>query len=381
MSRTKLLASLSIALGFLVPLLLAEVVLRFLPVKTGLQTVPVNEHNPVLRFTPNRDFIFSKGWDFQLVNRGRTNNYGFVNGEDYDSTARTPLLAVIGDSQIEAEMVPFSETLQGRLAPCVRGEGRVYSIAVAGVPLSHYVAEAGFARSAFGADGVVIVIVGNDFDGNFPGQSSPGTYYFRQGPNGPQLGREDYHPSWGRRILRESALARYVILNLAGSVTRAKRLLTGKRASQHHYVGNTDASFTPQRLDQGRKAVDDFLTTLPAYTGLSPDRILLVVDAMRPEIYSAKELKAASGSFFDLMRQYVIQQATRKSFEVVDLQPRMIRRYSIDSAPFEFSVDHHWNGRGHQEAARAVASSKVFKRIFPTACQNLSDEGERVARP
>src|SRR5215203_4239747 len=110
MSRTRLLAVLSILIGLLTPLLIAEVVLRFLPVRTGLETMTVNERNPVLRFTPNREFTYSKGWNLSLVNRGRTNNYGFVNAQDYDTTAHAPLLAVIGDSYVEAVMVPFAET-------------------------------------------------------------------------------------------------------------------------------------------------------------------------------------------------------------------------------------------------------------------------------
>jgi hypothetical protein len=39
-----------------------------------------------------------------------------VNDQVCDSTATTPLLAVIGDSYVEALMVAYRETLQGRLA-------------------------------------------------------------------------------------------------------------------------------------------------------------------------------------------------------------------------------------------------------------------------
>jgi hypothetical protein len=382
MARTRLLATLSILIGLVVPLLLAEVVLRFLPVQSGLQTLPVNDQNPVRRFTPNREFTYSKEWDFKLANRGRTNNYGFVNDQDYDPTATTPLMAVIGDSYVEARMVPFRETLQARLSRCVGDHGRVYSFASSGAPLSAYLAEAAFARSRFRPDGIVVVIVGNDFDESLAQyQSGPGSYYFRQDSGGLVLQRTDYSPSLGRRVLRQSALVRYLTLNVGGGVARVRRVLQGKSLVDPEYVGNTAAAFTPERLRDSRAAVDMFLSLLPLQSGVAPERTVLVIDAMRPAMYSQEGLRAATGSFFDLMRKYLIDQAQDAGYEVVDMQSRFLRRYAQDERRFESAADHHWNGLGHQEAASAVAASRAFKQIFPAACATLSREDELVARP
>src|SRR6185503_20945893 len=99
MSRLKDL-SLSLLLSLVsvaVCLLAAEVVLRFLPVPTALRSMPVNAANPVLHFTPNRPFVNSLGWNFHTVVRGRVNNAGYVNDQDYVREG-LPLIAVIGDS-------------------------------------------------------------------------------------------------------------------------------------------------------------------------------------------------------------------------------------------------------------------------------------------
>jgi hypothetical protein len=382
MARRRLLVTLSVLIGVLTPLLAAEAVLRFLPVRTGLQTQPVNDQNPVRRFTPNRAFTFSKEWDFKLVNKGRTNNYGFVNDQDYDSAASTPLMAVIGDSYVEAQMVPFRETLQARLARCVGNGGRVYSFGAAGAPLSAYLAEAAFARSRFQPDGIVVVIVGNDFDESLAQyRTGPGSYFFREDSTGLVLQRTDYSPSLGRRVLRQSALVRYLTLNLGGGVDRVKRVLQGNSPGDLRYVGNTAAAFTPERLQGSRKAVNAFLNLLPSHSGIDPGRTVLVMDAMRPDMYTAEGLRAASGSFFDLMRRYLIDQAQQRGYEVVDMQSRFLHRYGLDGRRFESSSEPHWNGLGHEEAAIAVASSKAFGRIFPTRCPTLAREGELVARP
>jgi len=55
--RRMLFPLIAIAIGFSVPLVLVEIVLRFLPVSTGLSTQPVNEANPVYHFQPDRDYI------------------------------------------------------------------------------------------------------------------------------------------------------------------------------------------------------------------------------------------------------------------------------------------------------------------------------------
>jgi hypothetical protein len=378
MTRPRVLALLSIAIGLLVPLLLGEAVLRLLPVRTGLRTLPINAANPIRRFPPNRSFTFSRDWNFSLINKGRTNNFGFVNDQDYDSTAHTPLLAVIGDSYIEAPMVPFPETMHGRLARCVDGHGRVYSFGASGAPMSEYLGEADFARSRFHPDAVLVLVVGNDFDRSLRWYTgSTGFHVFRRDSSGLVLQLVNYKPSLYRRIVRHSALARYVILNLAGGVDKADQLLRGGRA-RPKYVGNTEASFTPERVRDSREAVDEFLKELPARSGLPPERILVMVDAIRPDMYNSDSLKAAAGSYFDLMRRYLVERAHAAGFEVIDMQPHFLRRHALDGSRFEFARDDHWNGRGHETAAAAAAASAVFRKVFPSACADLAQEVGRV---
>src|SRR6478672_132714 len=146
-SRRKsfLFAAITIMVSLFGCAVVAELVLRFLPVQTGLRLLAVNDQTPVARFTPNRTFVFSRGWRLAMVNRGRVNNVGFVNNQDYDSTLNTPLLAVVGDSYVEALMVPYDSTLQGRLAHAVAGRARVYSFGASGAAMSQYLAWADYA--------------------------------------------------------------------------------------------------------------------------------------------------------------------------------------------------------------------------------------------
>ena len=119
-----------------------EIVLRFLPVAWAPPVQPPTADNPIQRYVPNTPFNWSLGWNFAIVTHKRTNAQGFVADHDYDAAGTTPLLAIAGDSFVEALLVPFAETLTGRLQAMLADRGRVYAFAQSGAPLSQYVAYA-----------------------------------------------------------------------------------------------------------------------------------------------------------------------------------------------------------------------------------------------
>src|SRR2546422_2479 len=151
-------------IGLTLVLALAEIVLRFLPVMSAMQPPPVTASSPIYHYLPNRKFVFSRDWDLAMVNRGRINSAGFINDQDYRRDDERPLLAIVGDSFFEAFMVPYGETVQGRLARALRPEARVYSFAASGAPLSQYLVWAQLAVRHYGAQALIINVVGNDFD-------------------------------------------------------------------------------------------------------------------------------------------------------------------------------------------------------------------------
>lgn len=126
-----------------------EVLPRVLPAYGGAYRTPVDDRRPVRRFTPDREFTWSRDWNFSVVNTVRVNNAGFVSDVDYEADAPGPLLAVIGDSYVEAVMVPFRQTCAGRLATMLEPAARAYAFGMSGAPLSRYLAWARHAREAY----------------------------------------------------------------------------------------------------------------------------------------------------------------------------------------------------------------------------------------
>ena len=189
--------------GTLVPLVLAEVLLRLHPTSyEGARLLPVDDRQPVARLQPNREFTWSRDWNFSIVNTVQVNNAGFVNDIDYDSDAPGPLLAVIGDSYVAAKMVPYRRTCAGRLATMLAPAARVYAFGHSGAPLSQYLSWVEYARDAFRPNGLIVVIIENDYDKSLiEYHGHPGYHHFVEREDGRlDLARVDYAPSLGYRL-------------------------------------------------------------------------------------------------------------------------------------------------------------------------------------
>jgi len=357
----------AIFIGIAFALILLELLLRLLPVSEGRHQLAVNDSNPIPRFEENRDFIWSADWNFSIVIQKHSNNYGFLNDQDYSREDDSPLMAIIGDSFVEAMQVENKVTMHGILARELAAyEGRVYSFGVAGEPLSTYLVTAKYVSDEFNATSMVFIIVGNDFDQSLAKYyRRPGLHQFHFTDDGELvLKQSDFEPSIVTRWGRKSALLRYLDSNVKifnRNLVEEIAELLGKPKGN---LVDTSANISSERISDSKKAVDEFFNLLPSYTNLNTENILFIVDAMRPEIYSDIELKAAQGSYSDIMRRYFIEKAMENSYEVIYMEPIFINRNHKDGSRFDFETDGHWNALGHKLIAEAIQSSAVYTRTF-----------------
>lgn len=370
MTRRKelLLAAASIMISLVASLGIAEIVLRFLPVTDSMLVVPVTANNSVYHYTPDRPFVFSRGWDLAMVNHGRVNNDGWVNNQGYRKDVLTPLLGIIGDSYIEALMVPYAETVQGRLAKALDGTLRVYSFAASGAPLSQYLVWAAYAVREYKAKTLIINVVGNDFDESHAAYNPfPGFWIYVPDKDGQlHLQLFEFHASQIRSLLKNSALARYLFLNMhikqaLSNWNWLRAFVFGQEQPNDwsRYVGNTAVSVDAARIDASLAVIDAFFRDLPKLVGLPPDRITFTMDGFRYPDAAAKGV----GTYFDRMRRAFRERAETEGYEVIDLDPLFFSHFRQHGGRFEYPSDNHWNPTAHAIVADAVMSSKLMNRL------------------
>lgn len=353
---------LAVLFGLIGFCLLAEVALRFAPVCESVSSLPVNASNPIYRCAPNRTVFLSAFWNFPLQNTIHVNNYGFVSDLDYDANDKRPLLAMVGDSYLEALFVPWQQTFAARLHQSLAPSARAYAFGKSGAALSQYLIYAQYAQENFKPSALIVVVVGNDFDQSLlKYKSAPGFHHFVKDDGGRlQLQRVDHEIGPTIKIIRHSALARYLLFNV--DIQNAhKRAAYSLRSDQ--YVGNTPVDTGAVRIAESKEVVDSFLEYLPQMLGLSPANILFVLDGMRPDLYEPRTRESAEHSYFGIMRRYFSASVAARGFELIDMHPIFVAHYERHHEAFEFPREQHWNRLGHQLVAEAIVRSKVFARF------------------
>ncbi len=376
MKRNKILFPiLSILFGTLLTLIILEGVFRILPVRDSFEALPVNSSNPLIRYTKNRDVTWSLGPDFSTISKKHINNYGFLNDQDYVTESNSPLLSVIGDSYVQADQVKNKDSMHGVLSSIIKDNGRVYSFGVSGAPLSTYLAYAKYATEKFNSDRLVFIIIGNDFDtSSTKYQDVAGFHYFSHNTENWDLVRKDYEPNLLRTITRKSAFVRYLILNLQLDYEKIERVFNKDETGTRTYISNTAAEYNVERITDSNRVISRFFEELPKMTGLESNKILFILDGIRPQLYDSEALKKVDNSYYAVMSKYFTKEALDKGYEVIDLQPAFIKEYAATGKKFEYPTDGHWNEAGHLLAAKEIEKSKLFQAFLKKSLSKVAVE-------
>lgn len=344
-----------------------EIVFRMLPVSTSSER-GISGDNPILRFQPNSEVTWSRGWRFQLVKKKKANNYGFLTDINYHRSHTKPRMAIIGDSYVEARQINSEKTIHGILQKKIRGKGTVYGFGYSGLPLSGYLAYANYIRQEFSPDSMVFVVVANDFDQSLCkyNRRHEGMHCFKENHRGYlELVLSDFRPSPLRRFARKSAFLRYIFLTLGFNWHLFADRMSVRTKTDPTYVGNVKFQVSKKRMDDSKRAVREFFHLLPKKTGLPANRILLVMDGIRPELYRPEKLDQARRGYSGKMRRFFIKMSVANGYQIVDLQPIFVSEHKKHGTTFEFlPIDAHWNESGHAIVAAAIMKTSVFKRTF-----------------
>lgn len=334
-------------LGFLLAMLLAEGVLRLLPVTQGLYRTVRAADWPMHSNEPHRPYSYSNGWSMQNPHWGTTNNYGQLAPMDFTPGSRP--VVVLGDSFIEAFMNDYEDTLQGQLANRFGTTHPVYGFGFGGLSLSDYVALAGKLRTEFKPSAAVILVIDGDISESVGFHNG----YRYLVPEGNSF-RLAYAPlpteTFGKRvraIVGEIYLYRYFQAHLQFLPENIWKVWSPQRT----LVPEAPPPIAAEQVASAQKKVVDWaLAELPKSLGLPPQCVVFLFDSDRYAIYRPEEASKPKDS--PLARKYFLQRATEAGFAVGDLEPMFRKLYQRDRVKFDYwPADRHWNRAGHGVAA------------------------------
>ncbi len=326
----------AIPAGLLAFLLMLEGVLQVLPVNSGVRMAATGEAAPFSRYLRQQPFVYSHGWALTNHRRGMTNAQGFVNSPDFEQTGG---VLVIGDSYIEALMLPWSDTLRGQLARALRGN--VLAAAASGNGLADTLQLTRHYAPALQPDTIVIFAKPTELE-TLLGIPRRGHSSFQLHGREVSLLHAPYQEAASKHLMLQSALLRYGYYNL--KFTEWLNTTLARLQGPPPFV-------LPAQEADNEKVLAWYFAELKKAAPAS--RIIFLADGDREGIYNGMNNDKSRS-----IQQHLAvlqREAAAANIEFINMHPVFEQHWKTRHERMDFlPMDGHWNPVGHQLAAQEV---------------------------
>ncbi len=311
------------------------------------------------QFVPNQTGVFIRGANQQIRAKYRINNQGWNSPYDYHPEKSPGLyrIATVGDSFVEALQVDYDQSFTYLLEDRLNQKNPVkkfqtYSFGQTGANLMQNLAVFKNISKVYKPDVAIIVLIHNDFLESFEGFGRVDHYTLRQ--QGNRFDAIRPHPASTmsiKRILRKSALVRYLLLN--------QQVLERYRFIRSWIPGNKGKKDAKVSLEKAKSfSRENYLNMLSFLfeefkkaAKLSNTKLLFVMNTARfPSQVEAQGAETSIARFNDYSRQT----AERLGLEFLDLTRVFQESWDKEGQPHVWEIDNHWNQKGHQMVADAL---------------------------
>ncbi len=323
--------------------LLLELLFRLLPVSTSTQTGYYFDP-AILSYPAHHTFRTATGWDLRNPQTLRSNNLGFVADQDFVPDAQA--IALIGDSYVEASMLPAAGRLGAQLAQALAGRRAVYAMGSPGTSLLDYAERVRFAHQRFGIRDFVLLMERGDLRQSLCGSGNVHSACLDPATLAPRTLTLPA-PSPLKQVLRHSALAQYLSGQLKVAPARLwQQAFAGAAAPAGPEPGASTAAPAPLQPQAVDTVTGVFLARIQAHVA---GQLVVVLDSPRPGSAPASAAERSE-------RQRFMALLSAAGAVVVDTE--LLYRAHAAQSPLSLEVgpyDGHLNALGLQIIARAVA--------------------------
>lgn len=352
--------------------LLMEVILSFFMPLPSRPKAIYDEQTNLLRFSPESGTgTYTKGKFFQIRADWSINNKGWNYPVDYKDNPDKDLIAIMGDSYVEALQVDADKKFPYLLREMIKDDYEVYAFGKSLYPLSQYLHLSRYVSERYNPSTLVFTVVHNDFNESIEGQvddrrfqalmqliiESDSSITERE-PYYHEYLQERLNPGLFRRIVLKSRVQRYIrysnYLNIQPVNITIKFLKNLKTTELNQNPGFEDNVNTERVLEMKNQIEIAVYYVIKKIREENPHRrIIFMLDAPRFSIYAGTPVKNSSNFWLhDLMRE-----ATEENnVEFIDLALLMENDYLQNHRRFNTEIDSHWNEYGHQFVAEVLYS-------------------------
>ncbi len=307
--------------------------------------------------------VYTVGRFARIRANWRINNFGWNSPIDYDTTQKNNLIAIIGDSFIQAFEVDVDKSYPSILRKKLNNQFEVYSFGRGGYPLSQYLHVSRYVNRLFDPEIVIFNLVHNDFDESIVELKQWKSHMMQLSidsdgnftETNPGISKD--HPinkKWVR-IANKSALLRYLVRNL--NIMNMSFFINEK-----NFEANIDVEQISDDKDLLWSATSYLISKIKEEN--RDRRVIIVMDAPRNAIYENR-LEESKVSWMNEMVELI---CLENELEFIDLTVPMAIDYMKNSERFSFEMDGHWNEYGHKFVA-----SIVFNYLQSTSLTNDSE--------
>ncbi len=325
-----------IGLGCLSAILCLESIFRVLPVTTGFGYYDRIQSEPILR-AALPVVKHSLDWKFHQSQTRKVNNYGFTDDRNYTPNAQP--IALIGDSYVQSLMLPYSDTLPGKLGKLLDASDRaIYSFGTAGYSLAGYIGSAEYVSKNFAPELFIFLLTEGDITDSLSTKIA-GTYLL----NPPELDLK-FEPSTPNRInqlMLKSALMRYLKLHLQFDPIAGLKKPTNPQP--------TNSLTEPEYLSHLSNRLLDYLEQKST---VRSNNTIFIIDCDRAKIYHHQPQSQTTP---DNQLAVFAKIAQDRGYQTLDTLPIFTAQYEQTHRRIDFTpIDMHWNQDAHQLVAEAI---------------------------
>lgn len=316
----------------------------------------------VYKFDTNyrRDGVWTVGKFAQVRGKWHINDEGWNDNVEYprDRDTTKKLIAMFGDSQLEAFMAGIDGNLAHYLRQEIGNEYDIFRFGKSDAPYSQYLQMNRYCNKYWDPDILIFLIMHNDFLHSIRELSYKPHFLQLQDDNGiKELTPTPISQSVSYKLIVKanyhSAFLRYLFYNLR--ITKSlvqtsffRRIQAGK-TEEKKYSGNIDVSVAERNKKLYPKYFEYFVRKIKQEN--KAKRIIFVMDGLRKEIMDGNN---PNNSDLKWMHEMVSNISKENQIEFIDLNPVFYKDFITNQQDFNPPWDGHWNSYSHKLVANEL---------------------------